>query len=346
MAGRWEAAAIMAACAMAVVVFVALGGNDMPTELAAATNRADSVFPALKIADEEERHANRGDDSYRPKIAVTFERARSKMLQSQAQEDSAKLRHKAAVEDREASALVGAAKELAQKMVQREAMDEMRRWMRKQTQATAAQPSPAPQNSRARRAHLARVAAKLQHGQQPAAPSAQTAPVSHPAVGRQGGLSHKTHRMAHHAHRHAMTETDRIRAHYRKWHRSQLRAYGKEHHLYSASEFCNMQEAKNAVPTVAELRASFGDNYKDVVRDQPALSQLAVVSACLKALGPNAEKEERAWQKPALKGKETLVSQCAGGNDKACGELAKDPAALSEMKQLLPPLVVKAVAGK
>ena len=89
-----------------------------------------------------------------------------------------------------------------------------------------------------------------------------------------------------------MTETDRIRAHYRKWHRSQLRAYGKEHHLYSASEFCNMQEAKNAVPTVAELRASFGDNYKDVVRDQPALSQLAVVSACLKALGPNAEKEE------------------------------------------------------
>ena len=47
-----------------------------------------------------------------------------------------------------------------------------------------------------------------------------------------------------------MTETDRIRAHYRKWHRSQLRAYGKEHHLYSASEFCNMQEAKNGVISV------------------------------------------------------------------------------------------------
>jgi len=324
--------AVLAACAMAAVVMVQRSAGGGASELASvASQDPHRLDPALKITDAEELHANRGDASYRPKIAVTFERARTKMLESQAKEQSAKLRHKAAVEDREASALVGAAKQLAQKMVQREAMNEMRHWIGQQKSRAAAARAPAPESMAARKAHLARAAVA-------AAPREQSATHS-----RQGGVHHHA---KHNAKHHAMTDAERIRMRFHKWHGSALREYGDEHHLYSASEFCNTEEAQNAIPTVAQLRQAFGVDYKSVVKTSPELSQLAVVSSCLKALDSNAKKEEAAWRRPALKGKESLVLQCADGEQTACTELAKDPSALASLRKLLPPAVAKAVAGK
>ena len=238
--------AVLAACAISTAVVVHQSAGGGASELASAESKdPHSLLPALKITDAEALHANRGDASYRPKIAVTFEQARTKMLESQAKEKSAKLQHKAAVEDREASALVGAAKQLAQKMVQREAMNEMRHWIGQQKRRASATHAPAPESMGARKAHLAKVAVSEQREVATREQSATHSRAS--AVSRQGGVHHH---VKHHAKHHAMTDAERIRMRFHKWHGSQLRDYGDHHHLYSASQFCNTEEAQNAIPTV------------------------------------------------------------------------------------------------
>jgi hypothetical protein len=137
------------------------------------------------------------------------------------------------------------------------------------------------------------------------------------------------------------TQDERIRQEYEAWRKSEVHDYAKEHNLFSANEFCNSRQNADH-PTVGEMIKLFGDQWRTMALSNPEVATLAAVSPCLSALGvetPGVATKSvyaQAWKKGPLAGKEGAVKKCAGGDRKACVEIAKDPEALRELKTLIP----------
>ena len=137
------------------------------------------------------------------------------------------------------------------------------------------------------------------------------------------------------------TQDERIRQEYEAWRKSEVHDYAKEHNLFSANEFCNSRQNADH-PTVGEMIKLFGDQWRTMALSNPEVATLAAVSPCLSALGvetPGVATKSvyaQAWKKGPLAGKEGAVKKCAGGDRKACVEIAKDPEALRELKALIP----------
>ena len=81
----------------------------------------------------------------------------------------------------------------------------------------------------------------------------------------------------------------------------------------------------------------FGADWQSV---PPRVASLAAVNGCMHALGllegQHGSGGADVWETGALKGKASEVRACAGGNQQACLAIAASPAALLELKHLLP----------
>lgn len=137
------------------------------------------------------------------------------------------------------------------------------------------------------------------------------------------------------------TLEETIRTKYDAWRKNRVDDYAKDHNLFSANEFCNSRQNADH-PTVGELVKLFGDQWRTMAVTNPEVATLAAVSPCLAALGvetPGVASKSvyaQAWSKGPLAGREGDVKRCAGGDRAACVAIAKDPAALRELKALIP----------
>lgn len=80
----------------------------------------------------------------------------------------------------------------------------------------------------------------------------------------------------------------------------------------------------------------FGADWQSV---PPRVASLAAVNGCMQALGLEGQRGSGGadvWETGALKGKASEVRACAGGSQQACLAIAASPAALLELKHLLP----------
>ena len=71
----------------------------------------------------------------------------------------------------------------------------------------------------------------------------------------------------------------------------------------------------------------------------PRVASLAALNGCMQALGLEGQRGSGGadvWETGALKGKASEVRACAGGSQQACLAIAASPAALLELKHLLP----------
>lgn len=223
---------------------------------------------------------------------------------------------------------------MAQRMVKKEALDEMKKWMAahdaqntgQRRHESGKQLLHGANKLRGRRNTAVLKRQAHARGQAKVPLTALTARRTEPLRGRSAARSAPEHE----------TEGDHIRSEFKQWRTSQLKAYATEHDLYTKSQFCNSRATAHS-PSMAELERAFGPDWQSV---PPRVASLAAVNGCMEALGLRARAASRThvslWNTGALKGKANDVVACAHGDNKACEVIAHSPGALRGLKHLIP----------
>eukprot|EP00961_Rhodomonas_salina_P202515 2731503-Rhodomonas_salina.1 len=301
-----------AACIAVLALVVEKGWGSQPTAVSLLSksqaiskiDKWETTTLAHSWEGEHAEHARSYPGKPHTSIRTTGKVAEAKAMQQMERANARSQRQAAHKDEKKATKLVGFAKKLAQKIVAREAVDEMRQWLQ-------AHP-PAPPKPKAKVA------------QKPAAPAKRkvvqaAAPAPKPAAPK--------------------TEEQIMKEDFRSWQSKKLRGYARENSMFTAQEFCNSRTV-TAHPSVKDLKASFGDDWRNVAARHPRVASMAAVTSCLQSLGLADSRLQpvprKAWTEGALKGKEGAVTLCAAGDEDACSELAKDKTALAGLKNLLP----------